>query len=122
MSFDIRKNRVLIGRATQKHSIDVNLSYEGPTATISRRQCLLEIEQGGRSFLYTLGNATVFVDRRLVSKDGRAELNHNSMIEIGPVRLLFARNEDAYRAAHADAALVSGGARRLHPTHNVPQS
>lgn len=107
VSFDIRKSRVLIGRATQKHGIDVNLSYEGPTASISRRQCLLKIESSGRSFLYTIGNASVYVDRRLVRKNSHTELHHNSMIEIGPIRLLFAKNEEAFRPAPTNSTIPS---------------
>ncbi|KAI6178250.1 FHA domain-containing protein [Aphelenchoides besseyi] len=100
VSFDIRKDRVLIGRATQKHRVDVNLTFEGPTSSISRRQALLKIEPSGRSFIYNLGEASVYVDRRPIRKNGRGELHNNSMIEIGLIRLLFARNEEmfTYRA------------------------
>ncbi|KAI6233014.1 FHA domain-containing protein [Aphelenchoides fujianensis] len=97
VSFDIRKDRVLIGRSTQKHRVDVNLTFEGPTAAISRRQALLRIEPSGRSLFFNIGEASVYVDRRPVRKNGRAELHHNSVIEIGPIRLLFARNEELFR-------------------------
>ncbi|KAI6182474.1 FHA domain-containing protein [Aphelenchoides bicaudatus] len=96
VSFDIRKDRVLIGRSTQKHKVDVNLSYEGPTASISRRQGLLRIEPTGRCFLYNLGEANVFIDRRPIRKNSRGELHTNSIIEIGSIRLLFARNEEMF--------------------------
>jgi len=94
VSFDIRKDRVVIGRATQKHRVDVNLTYEGPTAAISRKQCLLRIEPSGRCFLYNLGLATVYVDRKLIPRNGRGQLHNNSLIEIGLIRLIFARNEE----------------------------
>lgn len=66
------------------------------TAPIGRRQGLLRIEPSGRCFLYNLGDAIVYVDRRPIRKTGRGELHNNSMIEIGSIRLLFARNEEMF--------------------------
>jgi hypothetical protein len=66
------------------------------TASISRRQGLLRIEPMGRCFLYNLGEASVYVDRRPIRKNARGELHNNSMIEIGSIRLLFARNEEMF--------------------------
>ncbi|KAI6178247.1 hypothetical protein M3Y98_00480000 [Aphelenchoides besseyi] len=78
----------------QKHHVDVDLAFEDPTSSISRRQALMKIEPSGRSFIYNLGEASVYVDRRPIRKNDRGELHNNSMIEIGLARLLFARNEE----------------------------
>lgn len=38
VTYDIRKDRAIIGRSTRKHRVDVNLTLEGPSARISRIQ------------------------------------------------------------------------------------
>lgn len=102
VSFDIRKDRVIIGRSTQKHRVDVNLTYEGPTVHISRRQAVLKIEPAGRCLLYNIGQASMFVDKKPVNKGEHAEVHHNSMIEVGLLRLLFFRNEDVLHFREQD--------------------
>lgn len=95
VSFDIRKDRALIGRSTQKHRVDVNLTFEGPTAHISRRQAVLKITCTGRTVLYNIGQCRIFIDKHPVDNGEHRELQNNSMLEIGLLRLLFCRNEDA---------------------------
>lgn len=68
----------------------------------------MRIEPLGRCFLYNLGEASVYVDRRPIRKNARGELHNNSMIEIGSIRLLFARNEEMfnnYRSMENDPAV-----------------
>jgi hypothetical protein len=64
----------------------------------------LRIEPTGRCFLYNLGEANVFVDRRPIRKNARGELHSNSMIEIGSIRLLFARNEEMFHYRNVENA------------------
>ncbi|CAD5209367.1 unnamed protein product [Bursaphelenchus xylophilus] len=96
VSFDIRKDRVLIGRSTQKHRVDVNLAFEGPTAHISRRQAVLKIDHKGRAVIYNIGNASMYVDKDPLPRGNNVELHNNSMLEIGLLRLMFCRNHDVY--------------------------
>lgn len=38
VQYKLNKDRVLIGRTTRKHRVDVNLTLEGPSARVSRKQ------------------------------------------------------------------------------------
>lgn len=94
VSFDIRKEKVLLGRNTKKHRVDVNLTFEGPSAKISRKQAMLKFRENNDCVIYNLARRPIFVDGNTLLQGEKTTLKNNSVIEIGVLRLTFLKNEN----------------------------
>uniref|UniRef100_A0A914ZVY9 Microspherule protein N-terminal domain-containing protein n=1 Tax=Parascaris univalens TaxID=6257 RepID=A0A914ZVY9_PARUN len=95
--YEIRAKRVLIGRSTAKHEVDVNLALEGPAARISRKQALLKCsvdESTGSAefFISNVGKRPMFVDGKTIVEGSKARVCNNSVIEVAHVRLVLVAN------------------------------
>lgn len=111
VQYKLNKDRVLIGRTTRKHRVDVNLTLEGPSARISRKQvcwyffeygiqAILKLGDNREIFLHNIGKRPIFVDGKSLLQGDKMRLENNGLIEISCIRLLFQRN-DHYGQANA---------------------
>ncbi|KAI1731647.1 FHA domain-containing protein [Ditylenchus destructor] len=94
VTFDIRKDKALIGRSTRRHRVDVNLTLEGPSARVSRKQALMKLYDNDEFILHNLGKQTIYVDGKSLLQGDKARLHNNSIIEIALIRLHFIPNEN----------------------------
>ncbi|TKR93626.1 hypothetical protein L596_008042 [Steinernema carpocapsae] len=111
--FEIRSFKVLIGRSTSNHKVDVNLTLEGPSDAISRKQAILSFDVDTNKFaLLNVGKRSINVDGRFVNRGEKVQLGSESKIEIALITLRFLPNEEAISAAIA----------RARPTALPPQA
>uniref|UniRef100_A0A1I7ZW65 FHA domain-containing protein n=1 Tax=Steinernema glaseri TaxID=37863 RepID=A0A1I7ZW65_9BILA len=97
--FEIRATKVLMGRSTSNHQVDVNLSLEGPSDTISRKQATLTFDMEQRKFvLLNVGKRSIIVNGKCVNQSDKVQLLQDAMIEIGLVTLRFQQNEESINA------------------------
>lgn len=71
-----------MGRSTRDHTIDVDLTLEGPAAKVSRKQATIRLRNTGDFFMSSEGKRPIFVDGRPVLQGNKVKLNHNSVIEV----------------------------------------
>ncbi|MFH4980873.1 hypothetical protein AB6A40_007582 [Gnathostoma spinigerum] len=107
----MRGDRILIGRSTDKHQVDVNLALEGPAAQISRKQALLKCMHNNHGIagrggaeedqntvatmevvISNVGKRPMFVDGKTIENGSKARISNNSIIEIAHVRLMLVLN------------------------------
>lgn len=74
--------QIAVGRSTRDHSIDVDLSLEGPAAKVSRKQATIRLRNTGDFFMSSEGKRPIFVDGRPILQGNKVKLNHNSVIEV----------------------------------------
>ncbi|CAH0767049.1 unnamed protein product [Diatraea saccharalis] len=78
----MRSREIAVGRSTRDHTIDVDLSLEGPAAKVSRKQATIRLRNSGDFFLSSEGKRPIFVDGRPILQGNKVKLNHNSVIEV----------------------------------------
>ncbi|CAK5054371.1 unnamed protein product [Meloidogyne enterolobii] len=91
-TFDVRKERVLIGRSTKRHNVEVNLTLEGPTSYISRKQAIFKLTENNNCLLRNIGKRHINVNGRALLQGEAIELINNSIIVIALIHLKFLKN------------------------------
>lgn len=71
-----------MGRSTKDHTVDVDLTLEGPALKVSRRQGTIRLRNNGDFFLSSEGKRPIFVDSRPILAGNKMKLNNNSVIEV----------------------------------------
>ncbi|KAM3967623.1 microspherule protein Rcd5 [Aphomia sociella] len=103
----MRSREIAVGRSTRDHTIDVNLSLEGPAAKVSRKQATIRLRNSGDFFMSSEGKRPIFVDGRPVLQGNKVKLNHNSVIEIAGLRFVFLINQELINAIRQEAVKVN---------------
>ncbi|KAK4746134.1 hypothetical protein SAY87_012446 [Trapa incisa] len=86
----IRKQEVLLGRATGDIKVDIDLGKEGRFNKISRRQAIIELKENGSFLLKNLGNKfPILVNNRPVAPGLDLKLTPNCLIEIRGMPFIF---------------------------------
>ncbi|XP_067932134.1 microspherule protein 1-like [Watersipora subatra] len=94
----MRSKEISIGRAAKDNQVDVDLSLEGPSSKISRRQGTIKLRNNGEFILTNCGKRSLYVDGRPVQPNGRLKLHNNSVIEISCLRFIFLINQSMVRS------------------------
>ncbi|KPI97575.1 Microspherule protein 1 [Papilio xuthus] len=103
----MRSREIAVGRSTRDHTIDVDLTLEGPAAKVSRKQATIRLRNSGDFFMSSEGKRPIFVDGRPVLQGNKVKLNHNSVIEIAGLRFVFLVNQDLISAIRQEAVKVN---------------
>ncbi|CAK1544525.1 unnamed protein product [Leptosia nina] len=103
----MRSREIAVGRSTRDHTIDVDLSLEGPAAKVSRKQATIRLRNSGEFFVSSEGKRPIFVDGRPILQGNKVKLNHNSVIEIAGLRFVFLINQDLISAIRQEAVKVT---------------
>ncbi|XP_026319363.1 microspherule protein 1 isoform X2 [Hyposmocoma kahamanoa] len=103
----MRSREIAVGRSTRDHTIDVDLSLEGPAVKVSRKQATIRLRNTGDFFMSSEGKRPIFVDGRPVLQGNKVKLNHNSVIEIAGLRFVFLINQDLISAIRQEAVKVT---------------
>ena len=87
--YNIRTERVSIGRSTPQFQADVNLALEGPALKISRKQAMLERRADGSWWLECCGQRSVVVNGRTLLPGEVTRMSDGAVLEIAVIRLVF---------------------------------
>ncbi|CAH0546204.1 unnamed protein product [Brassicogethes aeneus] len=99
----MRSREITIGRSGKGHSVDIDLSLEGPAHKISRRQATLRLRNTGEFYLSSEGKRPIFVDGRPITAGNKVRLYDNAVVEISCLRFIFSVNHDLIRAIHNES-------------------
>lgn len=91
MKYKITKNQVVIGRNCNDFEVDIDLSMEGPSLKISRRQGLI-LHEDGVFYLENIGKRPFYINGFPLATGQSARLVNDSVIEIHCIKLLFLIN------------------------------
>ncbi|XP_031787273.1 microspherule protein 1 [Nasonia vitripennis] len=103
----MRSREITVGRCTKDHSVDVDLTLEGPAWKISRRQGTIRLRNNGDFFLSSEGKRPIFVDSRPILAGNKMKLNNNSVIEIAGLRFIFLINQELISVIRQEAAKLN---------------
>jgi len=107
----MRSRQISLGRATKSNQVDVDLSLEGPSWKISRRQGYVKLfDSTGEFFVYNEGKRPIYVDSKPVLNGTRQLLNNNCVIEISCLRFIFLINQDLINAIKLESVQKSTNA------------
>uniref|UniRef100_A0A914I9D8 FHA domain-containing protein n=1 Tax=Globodera rostochiensis TaxID=31243 RepID=A0A914I9D8_GLORO len=114
-TYDIRDDKVLIGRSTGNHAVPVDLTLDGPTARVSRKQAFLKMTDNGECTIRNLGRRPIYVNGLPLLENEATILPQNSTIEIAKMKLKFMKNENYQREVQQNRAF---GNRQLNLIRN----
>lgn len=103
----MRSREITIGRSTRDHSVDVDLTLEGPAWKVSRRQGTIRLRNNGDFYLASEGKRAIYVDGRPILAGNKYRLNNNSVVEIASLRFIFLVNQDLINAIREEAAKLN---------------
>ena len=72
----------MLGRATQDHAINADLSLEGPAWKVSRRQAIIKLRNNGDFFITNEGKRSLLVDGKPVLPCTKQKICNNSVLEV----------------------------------------
>lgn len=81
------------GRSAKDNSVDIDLSLEGPSWKISRRQGVIKMDTNGDFYLINEGKKPMFIDGKPVLTGNKYKLNNNSVIEVRTIFITFSINK-----------------------------
>ncbi|GMS88659.1 hypothetical protein PENTCL1PPCAC_10839 [Pristionchus entomophagus] len=84
-NYPITHDRVIIGRSTRLHKVDVDLS----ASVIARRQALLTGDSYNEYKIKNTGRRPMIVDGKSLLEGNYTSITYNSIIEIAHIRLIF---------------------------------
>merc|ERR1712083_1205736 len=58
----MRSREITVGRAAQDHTVDVDLTLEGPASKVSRKQAIIKLTNSGEFYLANEGSRPVMVN------------------------------------------------------------
>ncbi|KAB0791491.1 hypothetical protein PPYR_03291 [Photinus pyralis] len=96
----MRSREITIGRSAKNHTVDVDLSLEGPAEKISRRQGTLRLRNNGEFYISSEGKRPIFVDGRPIMAGNKVRLYDNSVVEFSSLRFIFSINHEIIRVIH----------------------
>ncbi|XP_060520980.1 microspherule protein 1 isoform X2 [Cylas formicarius] len=99
----MRSREITIGRSGKGHTVDIDLSLEGPSHKISRRQATLRLRNTGEFYVSSEGKRPIFVDGKPISVGNKVRLYDNAVVEIACLRFIFSVNHDLIRAIHNES-------------------
>ncbi|GKU90041.1 hypothetical protein SLEP1_g4089 [Rubroshorea leprosula] len=89
----IKKPEVILGRATEEFSVDIDLGREGRPNKISRRQATINMEKDGSFHLKNLGKCPVSVNNQEIPPGHSLNLSSSCLIEIRDMPFIFEINQ-----------------------------
>ncbi|RWS29959.1 microspherule protein 1-like protein [Leptotrombidium deliense] len=93
---------VTIGRCTSDLKVDIDLSIEGPSMKISRRQGVIHFID--KSFFITnTGKRPIYVNSVPLLKSSTTQLLNNYLLEVAGLKFVFLVNGDAIDKIRADS-------------------
>ena len=93
-----------VGRATPEHTVDVDLTLEGPATKVSRRQAVIKLTTGGEFHIGNEGRRPVMVNGTAVVMGEAAKLANNTVVEFCNLRFVFLINTELIEAIRTEAA------------------
>lgn len=90
--FLLTKPEVLLGRCTDDQHVDIDLSQEGNASKVSRQHAFITLRKDGTFCVRNVGRRPLMVNGSTVEIGQRVRLPHDSVLEIGGLRLLFMAN------------------------------
>lgn len=105
--FIMKSIKITFGRDTKDNKVDVDLSLEGPTDKISRRQGTLELRGNGAFYLSNDGKRTIFVGGDPLLTGHSCILPHQSLVEIVDLGFVFLVNQELVTAIREENKKLS---------------
>lgn len=78
----MRSREITVGRNSKDFVVDVNLSLEGPSHKVSRKQGTIKMRSNGDFFLVNEGKRPIFVDGVPIITGNKIKLHNNNVIEV----------------------------------------
>jgi hypothetical protein len=88
----MRTREIVLGRASENNNVDIDLADEGPASRVSRRHIIITVRNDGSFYLINIGKRTVYLNGRPVLAGHKTPIDHNSVIELCDLRLVFFLN------------------------------
>merc|ERR1712012_886065 len=88
----MRSREISVGRATAVHTVDVDLTLEGPASKVSRKQAIIKLTNSGEFHIANEGKRPVMVIGEA------AKLTNNTVVEFCNPRFVFLVNTELIEA------------------------
>jgi len=93
----IRSKKVILGRNTDRHKVDVDLSEEGIChPRVSRTQAVIVMDKPGEFYIQNLGKRVIYINSTPVLQTESTPLFHYCFIEISELQFIFEVNKQLF--------------------------
>jgi len=100
----MRSREISVGRAAEDHTVDVDLTLEGPATKVSRKQAIIKLTNSGEFHLANEGSRPVMVNGKPIITGELARLANNTVVEFCNLRFVFLINLELIEAIRTEAA------------------